>query len=206
MSDVVNQREHLVARLKRLRNEEFYLWPRVYQWTFLGVVYLALQGAALLFFIQPLREESLQFVRMKTEKQHNIAVMEQQIRSQSDIKAQVAGLKQRHASVVDSLSGGDKLKLLAAISETAKANNLEIIELSRAGEVRLDSLLKSAIVIELEGNYHDFSRFSQHITTLKSFVVLQNFSLQKLNDSDSQKTLTARIEALTYRPIAEEEQ
>ncbi len=200
MNNIVYRSEQLVTRLKTLRNEEMYLWPQNYQLIFLGVAYFVLQGVMLLFFIQPIKEDLQQTALMQAEKSQHIKALDQQLQRQPDLKANIVALKQSHRSVINSFSNPNKLNLLTEISEVAKSNNLNIIELSWAGEEKLDSLLKSAIVIELEGTYHDIGYFSQHIARLKPLVVMQNLSLNR-----SENMLLARIEAFTYQLITEKE-
>ncbi|WP_028025899.1 type IV pilus inner membrane component PilO [Enterovibrio calviensis] len=172
-------------------------WPAVAQNLLLGVMALALLGAAMFFVVLPVQDDIDMAKQEETLLRTQFRIKAEQVAALPDVEEQMVELQRYYARLTQQLPAEDELALLlAGINDTGLQYGLSFERLNWRGGKRMGWLYQIPLEIELKGDYRNVGQFSAALARLPRIVALQDFSISSEGKQDN---LRFTVTAHTYR-------
>lgn len=190
--------------LSQLQVGDVVYWPIHIQAMLILVLATTFQLLLFIIFVYPKIDEQKYLHTLQSEAQINYQINrdkfnnKERVTSRAALKQKNADKKAQISAFCQALPNNEHLTtILTSISQKARENKLEVIDLSWGQKIENDFLYQLPINIELRGKYHDVGYFSEDIATFVSLVVIEQLSLK--NSQTADQRLDIHMTALTYQ-------
>jgi type IV pilus assembly protein PilO len=195
---------NLVEELRSLDANDVGRWPFAFRAAVIGIVFLAVVGIGIWFWI--VKDMSPQLQRAEQEEQTLRVAFESKQRKAANYdayKAQLAQMEQSFGTMLRQLPGETEIpSLIVDISQTGLAAGLEEKLFQPQPEVPKDFYAEKPILIHLAGSYHELAQFVSGVAALPRIVTLHDINVSAANP-DRFDELSMQVTAKTYRYIEE---
>lgn len=196
---------NLVDELKSLDVNDVGRWPFVFRAAVIGIVFVAVVGLGIYWFI--IEDKSPQLQRAQAEEQTLRLSFENKQRKAANYdayKAQLAQMEQSFGTMLRQLPGETEIpSLIVDISQTGLAAGLNEKLFQPQNEIPRDFYAEKPITISLSGGYHEIANFVSGIAALPRIVTLHNINITPDNPENFDN-LTLEVTAKTYRYLEDE--
>ena len=196
---------NLVDELKALDVNDVGRWPFVFRAAVIGIVFVAVLGMGIYWFI--IEDKAPQLKRVQDEEQTLRVSFENKQKKAANYdayKAQLAQMEQSFGAMLRQLPGETEIpSLIVDISQTGLAAGLQEKLFQPQAEIPKDFYAEKPITISLSGGYHEIANFVSGVAALPRIVTLHDITISPDSD-DSYDSLTMQVTAKTYRYLEEE--
>ena len=196
---------NLVDELKALDVNDVGRWPFVFRAAVIGIVFVAVLGMGIYWFI--IEDKAPQLKRVQDEEQTLRVSFENKQKKAANYdayKAQLAQMEQSFGAMLRQLPGETEIpSLIVDISQTGLAAGLQEKLFQPQAEIPKDFDAEKPITISLAGGYHEIANFVSGVASLPRIVTLHDITISPDSD-DSYDSLTMQVTAKTYRYLEEE--
>jgi type IV pilus assembly protein PilO len=195
---------NLVEELRSLDANDVGRWPFAFRAAVIGIVFLAVVGIGIWFWI--VKDMSPQLQRAEQEEQTLRVAFESKQRKAANYdayRAQLAQMEQSFGTMLRQLPGETEIpSLIVDISQTGLAAGLEEKLFQPQPEVPKDFYAEKPILIHLAGSYHELAQFVSGVAALPRIVTLHDITVSAANPERFDE-LSMQVTAKTYRYIEE---
>lgn len=152
-------------------------WSKSVKVIVCALLFILTMAVGYMVLLNPLQDDITQ------QQQHQQTLLQQyqeqyhQLQNGQYLQQQVQELRE-YLSLEQVFPTAEQLpNIVEQINVVAKQSGLFIVNLRLESENRLDELIEQPILLEAEGDYHQFGRFVSLLAGLKSVVAVENFSI-----------------------------
>ena len=198
---------NLLEELQALDVNDVGRWPFVFRAGVIAIVFVAVLGLGVYFFI--VKDKAPQLSRVQAEEQQLRLTFENKQRKAANYdayKTQLSQIEQSFGTMLRQLPGKTEIpSLIVDISQTGLAAGLQEKLFVPQPEIPRDFYAEKPIKIRLEGGFHELGNFVSGIAALPRIVTLHDININRVNE-DVHDNLSMEVTAKTYRYIDEEAQ
>ena len=198
---------NLLEELQELDVNDVGRWPLVFRATVIAIIFFAVLGLGIYFFI--VKDKAPQLGRVQEEEKQLRLTFENKQRKAANYdayKAQLAQIEQSFGTMLRQLPGETEIpSLIVDISQAGLAAGLQEKLFVPQPEIPKDFYAEKPIRIRLEGGFHELGNFVSGIAALPRIVTLHNINITPAT-ADSFDNLSMEVTAQTYRYIDEDAQ
>ena len=196
---------NLLEELQALDVNDVGRWPFVFRAGVIAIVFVAVLGLGVYWFI--VKDRAPQLSRVQVEEQQLRLTFENKQRKAANYdayKTQLTQIEQSFGTMLRQLPGQTEIpSLIVDISQTGLAAGLQEKLFVPQPEIPRDFYAEKPIKIRLEGGFHELGNFVSGIAALPRIVTLHDINIKRVND-DVFDNLSMEVTAKTYRYIDEE--
>ncbi len=196
---------NLVDELRNLDVNDVGRWPLVFRAGVIAIVFVAVLGMGVYWFIIEDKAPNLQRVQDEEETLRVSFENKQKKAANYDAyKAQLAQMEQSFGTMLRQLPGKTEIpSLIVDVSQTGLAAGLQEKLFQPQAEIPKDFYAEKPITISLSGGYHAIANFVSGVAALPRIVTLHDINIIS-NSPDDFDSLTIQVTAKTYRYLEEE--
>lgn len=196
---------NLVDELRNLDVNDVGRWPLLFRLGVIAIVFVAVLGMGVYWFIIEDKAPSLQRVQDEEETLRVSFENKQKKAANFDAyKTQLAQMEQSFGTMLRQLPGKTEIpSLIVDISQTGLAAGLQEKLFQPQAEIPKDFYAEKPITISLAGGYHAIANFVSGVAALPRIVTLHDINIVS-NSPDDFDSLTIQVTAKTYRYLEEE--
>ena len=198
---------NLLEELQALDVEDVGRWPFVFRAAVIAIVFVAVLGLGVYWFI--VKDKAPQLSRVQEEEQQLRLTFQNKQRKAANYdayKTQLAQIEQSFGTMLRQLPGETEIpSLIVDISQTGLAAGLQEKLFVPQPEIPKDFYAEKPIKIRLEGGFHELANFVSGIAALPRIVTLHDITITRVNDRRIDN-LSMEVTAKTYRYLDEEAQ
>lgn len=196
---------NLVEELKSLDANDVGRWPFVFRAAVIAIVFAAVVGMGIWFFI--VKDKRPQLQREQATEVDLRTTFENKQRKAANYdayKEQLAEIEKGFGTMLRQLPGETEIpSLIVDISQTGLAAGLQEKLFVPQQEIPKDFYAEKPINIRLTGGYHEIGNFVSGIASLPRIVTLHNITITPEN-AENYDQLSLEVVAQTYRYLDEE--
>ncbi len=179
--------------------------PKTVRLAVVSGMLVALAGAYLHFFYQPLRAERKELVARAQELQREVNNARAVASNIPAVEAELEGMERDLELALKQLPNRKQFEdLLQDISTAGKKVGVTIKSIDRDQEVPRDFYAEVPFQLEIEGSYHDLARFFEMVASLPRIVNIGSLDIQVSSETQAATRLKVAGKARTYRFLSEE--
>jgi type IV pilus assembly protein PilO len=166
---------------------------------------VALAGAYLHLFYQPIRAERKELVLRAQELQREVNNARVVASNIPAVEAEIEGMERDLELALKQLPNRKQFEdLLQDISTAGKKVGVTIKSIDRDQEVPRDFYAEVPFQLEIEGSYHDLARFFEMVASLPRIVNIGSLDIQVSKETQAATRLKVAGKARTYRFLSNE--
>lgn len=196
---------NIVEDLQNLDVNDVGRWPFVFRVAVIAIVFVAVLGMGIYWFI--VQDKAPQLQRVQDEEQTLRVSFENKQKKAANYdayKAQLSQMEQSFGTMLRQLPGKTEIpSLIVDISQTGLAAGLQEKLFQPQAEIPKDFYAEKPITISLSGGYHEIARFVSGVAALPRIVTLHDINITP-DDRENFDRLTMQVTAKTYRYMEEE--
>lgn len=196
---------NIVEQLQNLDVNDVGRWPFVFRVAVIAIVFVAVLGMGIYWFI--VQDKAPQLQRVQDEEQTLRVSFENKQKKAANYdayKAQLSQMEQSFGTMLRQLPGKTEIpSLIVDISQTGLAAGLQEKLFQPQAEIPKDFYAEKPITISLSGGYHEIARFVSGVAALPRIVTLHDINITP-DDRENFDRLTMQVTAKTYRYMEEE--
>ena len=196
---------NIVEELQSLDVNDVGRWPFAFRVAVIVIVFVAVLGVGVYFFI--VEDKAPQLQRVQEEEQTLRVSFENKQKKAANYdayKAQLTQMEQSFGTMLRQLPGETEIpSLIVDISQTGLAAGLQEKLFQPQAEIPKDFYAEKPITISLAGGYHEIANFVSGIAALPRIVTLHDINITPDNQ-ETYDALTIQVTAKTYRYLEEE--
>ena len=198
---------NLLEELQALDVNDVGRWPLVFRAGVIALVFVAVLGLGVYWFI--VKDRAPQLSRVQEEEQQLRLTFENKQRKAANYdayKTQLTNIEQSFGTMLRQLPGETEIpSLIVDISQAGLAAGLQEKLFLPQPEIPKDFYAEKPIRIRLEGGFHELGNFVSGIAALPRIVTLHDITITRVN-ADTYDNLSMEVTAQTYRYLDEEAQ
>ena len=198
---------NLLEELQALDVNDVGRWPLVFRAGVIALVFVAVLGLGVYWFI--VKDRAPQLSRVQEEEQQLRLTFENKQRKAANYdayKTQLTNIEQSFGTMLRQLPGETEIpSLIVDISQAGLAAGLQEKLFLPQPEIPRDFYAEKPIRIRLEGGFHELGNFVSGIAALPRIVTLHDITITRVN-ADTYDNLSMEVTAQTYRYLDEEAQ
>jgi len=196
---------NIVEDLQNLDVNDVGRWPFVFRVAVIAIVFVAVLGMGIYWFI--VQDKAPQLQRVQDEEQTLRVSFENKQKKAANYdayKAQLSQMEQSFGTMLRQLPGKTEIpSLIVDISQTGLAAGLQEKLFQPQAEIPKDFYAEKPITISLSGGYHEIAKFVSGVAALPRIVTLHDINITP-DDRENFDRLTMQVTAKTYRYMEEE--
>ncbi len=166
---------------------------------------VAMAGAYLHFYYQPIRAERNELVLRAQELQREVNNARAVASNIPAVEAEIDGMERDLELALKQLPNRKQFEdLLQDISTAGKKVGVTIKSIDRDQEVPRDFYAEVPFQLEIEGSYHDLARFFEMVASLPRIVNIGSLDIQVSKETQAATRLKVAGKARTYRFLSNE--
>ena len=198
---------NVLEELQALDVNDVGRWPLVFRASVIGLIFVAVLGLGVYWFI--VKDRAPQLSRVQEEEQQLRLTFENKQRKAANYdayKMQLTNIEQSFGTMLRQLPGETEIpSLIVDISQTGLAAGLQEKLFVPQPEIPRDFYAEKPIKIRLQGGFHELGNFVSGIAALPRIVTLHDITVTRVN-AEVYDNLSMEVTAKTYRYLDEEAQ
>ena len=198
---------NVLEELQALDVNDVGRWPLVFRASVIGLIFDAVLGLGVYWFI--VKDRAPQLSRVQEEEQQLRLTFENKQRKAANYdayKMQLTNIEQSFGTMLRQLPGETEIpSLIVDISQTGLAAGLQEKLFVPQPEIPRDFYAEKPIKIRLQGGFHELGNFVSGIAALPRIVTLHDIKVTRVN-AEVYDNLSMEVTAKTYRYLDEEAQ